>query len=141
MDGSDTDEVRPRLAIDVEPIIEQELFDAARTVREKRDPQRNPGRTGSSPLLLAGLVRCGHCGAAYVLETSGKLNPDGEYAYRYYNCRSFLRMGKESCAGHRFPVENLDRAVLEHLAERVFTVERCRELVRDILEETGVLRQ
>jgi site-specific DNA recombinase len=129
------------LAIPVEPIIDQELFDAARALRERRDPTRNPGRTGSSPLLLAGLVRCGHCDSAYVLETSGKLNPDGEYAYRYYNCRTFLKTGKEACAGHRFPVERLERGVLEHLAERVFTVERCRELVRDIVEETGVLRR
>lgn len=129
------------IAIPVVPIIDQALFDAARSVREQRDPQHNEGRTGSSPLLLAGLLRCGQCGGSYVLETSGKRNPEGEPTYRYYNCRAFVKSGKEACAGHRFPVAKLDRAVLEHLADQVFSVERCRELVRDVVEESGVLRR
>jgi site-specific DNA recombinase len=129
------------IPIPVEPVIDVALFEAARTTRAKRDPQRNPGRTGSSPLLLAGLLRCAACGSAYVLETSGKLGPTGEPTYRYYNCRAFVKSGKEACAGHRFPVEKLDRALLEHLASAVFTVDRCRSLVKEIVEETGLLRR
>lgn len=63
--------------VEVEPIVEQELFDLAQAEREKRDPEKNPGRAASSPLLLAGLVRCGQCGARYELQTAGKLRPDG----------------------------------------------------------------
>ena len=122
-------------------MIDAALFEAARATRAKRDPQRNPGRTGSSPLLLAGLLRCASCSSAYVLETSGKLGPTGHPTYRYYNCRAFVKSGKEACAGHRFPVEKLDRALLEHLGDSVFTVERCRALVREIVEETGLLRR
>ena len=129
------------IAISVEPVIDVALFEAARSTRSTRDPQRNPGRTGSSPLLLAGLLRCAACGSAYVLETSGKLGPTGEATYRYYNCRAFVKSGKEACVGHRFPVDKLERALLEHLADSVFTVERCRTLVREIVEETGLLRR
>jgi hypothetical protein len=35
----------------------------------------------------------------------------------------------------------LDRAVLEHLGERLFSLDRCRELVRDVVEESGLLRR
>jgi DNA invertase Pin-like site-specific DNA recombinase len=139
-----TGKIRDRdewIAIPVEPTLDRDLFDAAQRVRKSRDPERLPGRTASSPLLLAGLICCGKCGASYVLETSGKATPAGEYSYRYYNCRGFVKSGKEVCGGQRVPVKKLDRAVLEHLAERVFTVERCRTLVRDIVEESGLLRQ
>ena len=129
------------VAIPVEPILEPTLFEAAQRMRAERDPKRSEGRTASSPLLLAGLLRCGACSTSYVLETSGKLDPNGEHTYRYYNCRSFVKTGKEACPGHRFPTAKLERAVLEHLADHVFTVERCRALVRDVVEDTGLLRQ
>jgi hypothetical protein len=38
-------------------------------------------------------------------------------------------------------VGKLDRAVLEHLAEHLFSLERCRELVRDVVGEAGVVRR
>jgi site-specific DNA recombinase len=127
----------------VEPIIDQGLFDVAQRVRDLRDPKKNPGRTASSPLLLAGLVVCGNpgCGASYQLETSGKTAKAGVYDYRYYNCRNHLRIGKEKCAGFRIRAEVLEKAVLEHLADRLFTVDRCKQILQDIVEETGILRQ
>jgi hypothetical protein len=63
------------------------------------------------------------------------------YDYRYYNCRNHLRIGKEKCAGFRIRAETLEKAVLEHLADRLFTVDRCKQMLRDIVEETGILRQ
>lgn len=127
----------------VEPIIDQELFDVAQRVRALRDPKKNPGRTPSSPLLLAGLVVCGKpgCGASYQLETSGKTADTGVYDYRYYNCRNHLRIGKEKCTGFRMRAQVLEKAVLEHLADRLFTADRCKQILHDIVEETGILRQ
>jgi hypothetical protein len=128
------------VAILVEPIIDRELFELAQGVRDANDPVKSPGRTSSSPMLLAGLVRCGKCGASYQLETSGKKTKTGVWTYRYYNCRAHLRVGAEKCPGFRIVEEKLDRAVLEHLAAKVFTLEACRTLLRDLAEETGVLR-
>ncbi len=144
MRDSKTGELRPTeewIIIPTEPIIDRELFEMAQQIRMQRDPERNPGRTGSSPMLLAGLVTCGKCGASYQLETSGKNAQSGVYAYRYYNCRNSLRIGVEKCGGHRVRSEALEKAVLEHLADRLFTMERCRKIVADIVEETGMLRQ
>lgn len=136
-------QIRPQeewIPITCERIIDDEMFDLAQKVRARRDPGRNPGRLPSSPLLLAGLLRCSRCGDSCQLESSGKCDPQGD-AYRYYNCRRFCRSGKEACAGYRMAVNVLDTAVLNHLAEHFFTEERCREILRDFAEDQGVLRQ
>jgi DNA invertase Pin-like site-specific DNA recombinase len=139
---SKTDELLPEdewIRIPCKPIIDRELYDLAQKIRAERDPKKTIGRTGSSPLLLAGLIFCGKCGASCQLETSGKVSPNGR-GYRYYNCRSFCRTGRDKCRGFRIPTDELDRAVVNHLADQLFTDERCKVILQDILEETGLLR-
>ncbi|MBK9000885.1 MAG: recombinase family protein [Myxococcales bacterium] len=126
--------------VEVEPIIDQELFDLAQLERSKRDPEKNPGRAASSPLLLAGLVRCGQCGARYELQTAGKTRPDGS-RYAYYQCCAARRSGVGSaCDGHPVPVEELDRAVIESLARQLFDQRRCRVIIEELVEREGLLR-
>jgi DNA invertase Pin-like site-specific DNA recombinase len=129
------------IAIPVEPIVEHELFDMAQRIRKERDPAEVKGRTSSSPLLLAGIVCCEQCGSSLGLETSGKQLATGERPFRYYNCRRFLTSGKKTCPGTRIPETKLDQAILEHLAGKVFTQERCRKILEDVVEETGMLRR
>ena len=124
----------------VERIVDDEIFQMVQELRLRRDPGRNSGRLPSSPLFLAGLLRCSRCGDTCQLESSGKLDPDGE-PYRYYNCRRFCRSGKEACGGYRISVDTLDSAILSHIAEHVFTAERCREILREFVEDQGILRQ
>jgi site-specific DNA recombinase len=100
------------LPLKVEPIVEPSLFDLARGLRSQREPTRNPGRAPSPEMLLRGLVRCGKCGSSYTLESSGKKVNGEVYQYRYYNCRTACRVGKEACAGGRVPAAKLDGAVL-----------------------------
>jgi site-specific DNA recombinase len=136
-------QVRPEsewIAIPVERIVDQGIFERAQQLRERRDPGRSVGRLPSSPLLLASLVRCGRCGDTCQLESSGKLDASGQ-PYRYYNCRRFCRSGKEACSGYRMPVETLDRAILNHIATHFATEERCRELLRGFVEDQGLLRK
>ena len=126
----------------VDRIVDDEIFEMVQSLRLRRDPGRSSGRLPSSPLLLAGLLRCASCGDTCQLESSGKLAPNGEpYGYHYYNCRKFCRIGKEACAGYRIAVDTLDSAILSHIAEHVFTDERCREILREFVEDQGVLRQ
>ncbi len=128
------------IAIDVEPFLEREVFNLAQVVRREREPSRSPGRTASSPLLLAGLVKCGKCGGTYSKETSGKTST-GQHPHAYYNCSRFLRLRKGSCSGKRVRVNVLDRLVVDHLADKLFTTERCRALATDLIDSSGVLRR
>lgn len=141
---SKTGEERPHdewIPITCEAIVPRELWDMAQRVRAERDPVRNPGRTPSSPLLLAGLMSCGKCGAPFQLETSGKNSGSGVYAYRYANCRAHLRTGKHACEGARVRLELLEEAVRNHVAERLFTRERCEAIIRETVEGQGALRE
>jgi hypothetical protein len=57
------------------------------------------------------------------------------------NCGRFTRSSKDTCAGYRISVATLDSAALKHIAEHVFTEERCREILHDFVEDQGILRQ
>lgn len=136
--------LRPKeewISIELEPILDRDLFEMAQQLRAARDPDKSVGRTGSSPLLLAGLITCGKCGASYQLESSGKLNAQGVSSYRYYNCRTASRIGKEECSGARYPTEKLEREVLNFIATEAFPDHACQQIVEELVEETGILRE
>ena len=68
-----------------EAIITQEQFDAAQTLRLKRQEQFG-ANAFQSKHLLAGLMFCGHCGGRYYLRNTGK--------YSYYACYSRTKQMK-----------------------------------------------
>src|ERR1051325_5849015 len=55
----------------VTPIVTPAVHELAMKLRKQREPSRRPGRPVSPANLLAGVVRCGKCGASYQLESSG----------------------------------------------------------------------
>lgn len=114
----------------VEPNIDPALAELVRAVREERRPSRNPGSPPSDETLLSRLIRCARCGAAYRLETSGKVVDGDAYRYRYYNCRTSTRIGKAACPGGRIRTDELDAAVLDHMIGVVCTPERTQALLR-----------
>jgi len=125
--------------IAVDRIVDNEIFQMCQDLRLRRDPGPQLRPPALRPLFLAGLLRCSLCGETCQLEKLGQLDPRGE-PYRYYNCRRFCRSGKEACPGYRISVETLDHAVLGHIAEHLFTEERCLEILREFVEDQG-LRQ
>ena len=64
----------------VPAIVSHEIFEQVQTILAARNPRRVPPRVVSSPILLAGLARCGSCGSGMTIRTgkSGR--------YRYYAC-------------------------------------------------------
>ena len=130
-----------QISIPCAAILDRETFDVAQRLRSDREPSQSPDRAASSPLLLAGLIRCGRCGSKYSLQSSGKRGPSGDYKYRYYACRRALREGKEQCDGRAYPQDAIEKAVLTHLAEKIFTDDTCKEILRQVCEESGFFRQ
>ncbi len=100
----------------VPPLVPEATFLAVQRKRERRQPKRVPPRLVSSPTFLAGLVKCGECGAGMTLMT-GKGG-----RYRYYSCNA--RRSGQRCQSANIPTRKLDAAVRLALAERVCREER-----------------
>ncbi|MHB8234603.1 MAG: recombinase zinc ribbon domain-containing protein [Solirubrobacteraceae bacterium] len=69
-------------------------------------------RGNRSDFLLSGVVRCGHCGRAYIgMSARGKGG-----LYHYYACTARQKYGPKACQGQRISREKLETAVLHQLA-------------------------
>ena len=123
------------ISIQVDAIVDAETFERVRQRREGRRPSAMPPRRLSSPVLLTGLLKCGHCGSAMTLVTgkSGR--------YRYYKCTQRVNKGNARCASRNIAMAPLDEAVLSQLEGRVFTPGRLRAILgeaREALQERSV---
>ena len=131
---SKTHRLKPReewIEIPIEPIVDEGVWQRAKVLKADRTPAdsaRNPAVVGSKT-LLTGLAICGKCGARMSLET-GK---GGRFTY--YNCSNYLRRGKSTGPGQRIRSAELERAILDHMASKLFTTERVREILRGVYTE------
>ena len=119
------------VTVAVPAIIDQELYDRATALRAANSPKQSAPRRETSPTLLTGLVRCGHCGAGMVMATgkSGK--------YRYYKCGSRIRRGNAACPSGNIPMEKLDNLVLDAFRQKVYTPEHIRGVVDELRKHTS----
>lgn len=128
-----TGEIKDRrewVRIPVAPLIDRELFEEARSLRESRQPTpKHPPSVTASRTLLTGILYCGKCGSRMVIETA-KSNQ-----YRYYSCSSYIRRGRSSCRGNRLPEADLDTQILKHLSKKFFTRKRIREIIVHVNRE------
>ena len=93
-----------------EPIIDMELWDkvAARLKTVEFKPRTE--RRATSPALLTGLLRCGHCGDALSYTWTGK-NRSGQIRYGYYTCRKDMRRGVSTCSVKSVPAQLIEPLV------------------------------
>lgn len=117
---TDTRNGRPRppsewIEFEVPAIIDEQTFNAVQALLQSRNPKRVAPRIVNGPTLLAGVARCGHCGAGLVLDT-GKGG-----AYRYYCCSRKMREGATACPGMRIRMDRLDEIVVDEIAARVLS--------------------
>lgn len=120
------------VSLTVQPVVERETFEVARALRCRRAPRIRGRHPEGGRYLLAGVVRCGICGASYQLETSGKGAVDGVYKYTYYNCRASCRSGREICAGYRIPTSVLDSAIKGFIVRGVCGSVRVKALAESL---------
>ena len=110
--------------LQVPPIIDKSTFNAVRGLMQSRSPKRMPPRVANGPTFLAGLARCGYCGAALIKNT-GKAG-----AYRYYCCSRRLKEGVTACRGFRMPMDRLDEIAVGEVAKRVLEPNRLGEMLQ-----------
>ena len=122
--------VAEHITVAVSPIIERAEFDAVQATLKSRNPRVESPRVVTGPILLTGLAVCASCQGGMTLRTgtskSGKV-------HRYYTCSACARSGKTVCKGRSIRMDTLDKLVVEHLTERLFTTERMTELLASIV--------
>ena len=96
-----------------EPLIDEEAFEKAQGILRRRGKDASLRRGNASDFLLSGLVRCDHCGRAYV----GTSAHGRSSRYTYYACSTRYKYGPSKCKGERLPKDRLEAAVLAQLAE------------------------
>lgn len=116
------------IVVPVDPIIEPAAFDALQAQLKARNPKVTPPRVVTGPILLTGILTCASCGAGMTIRTgkSGR--------YRYYTCAASAQKGKSACKGSAVPMERLDRAVTENLAENLLTPDRVARLLEGLMK-------
>ena len=107
-------------------ILDAEEWETLQQRLTIRREDQHRGRTDSSPYLLSGSLRCGHCGGA--MAGSSK----GPNKHSYYVCcnRKMARALCDQAVSHR--KEALEEAILGHLGQYSDP-----EMVRELLQEQG----
>jgi site-specific DNA recombinase len=96
-----------------EPIVDDDTFEKAQEILRRRGEDASLRRGNATDYLLSGLVRCHHCGRAYV----GTSAHGRSGRYTYYACSTRYKYGPSKCNGDRLPKDRLEAAVLTQLAE------------------------
>ncbi len=96
-----------------EPLVDEEKFEQAQEILRRRGDDASLRRGNPSDFLLSGLVRCHHCGRAYVGTSAHGRNG----RYTYYACSTRYKYGPSKCNGDRLPKGRLESAVLTQLAD------------------------
>jgi site-specific DNA recombinase len=115
----------------VPAIIDESTFNEVQAVLQSRSPKRTPPRVANGPTFLAGLARCGYCGAA-MIQNTGKGG-----RYRYYCCSSKLKKGPSACGGLRTPMEKLDEIVVGEVARQVLDPGRLNVMLDAYVQSTA----
>lgn len=119
------------ITIAVPAIIDAETYEQAAKLRAAFAPTACAPRRETSPTLLTGLVRCGHCGSAMVMAT-GK---SGQY--RYYKCTARLKRGNAACKSGNLPMDRLDNHILDAFRQQVYSPEHLKDVIADLRKDTA----
>lgn len=106
-------------------IVDRDLF-AAAVERLDVKAALGPGRTQTSTVLLAGLVKCAHCGGPIHGSRRLAISKDGRSRRDRYSCNNHHRL-KQCEFANNHDLETIDLAVLGYLADIAGNIEHIRE--------------
>ncbi|MCA0986508.1 recombinase family protein [Guptibacillus algicola] len=89
-----------------EAIIDEKNWNA---VQERMKQRHIPSRAKTSPHLLSGLLKCGHCGGSMVIGWSGSKN----HRYRVYKCSTYKNKGM--CIKKQYRANHVEEWFVEGL--------------------------
>ncbi|MCL2000729.1 MAG: recombinase family protein [Planctomycetes bacterium] len=109
-----------------EPIIDRELWERVQAVFAGNRHERSNANRASTPAMLRGILKCGHCGGSMQATYTRK---NGR-AYRYYVCVQAAKMGYDAC-----PVKSASAGDMEEAVAG-----QARALLRDPAMVAGAIR-
>jgi site-specific DNA recombinase len=109
-----------------EALVDPETFERIGELIGERTIERTSPRRLGSDYLLSGLLRCGHCGAAFI----GHSAKSGQALY--YVCTTKPKTGADQCPSVLLNKGALEAAVVQHLSEHVLQVANLRSLLDEI---------
>ena len=104
-----------------EAIIEKSLWEKAQKQLADNTRSRPDETRSKTPVLLKGLIKCGHCGTSMGATFARK---NGK-TYRYYLCLQARKSGYDSCPVRSVAAGEVDKTVLAR--------------VREMLEDSGLI--
>jgi site-specific DNA recombinase len=113
----------------VPAIIDESTFNEVQALQQSRSLKRTPPRVVNGPTFLAGIARCGYCGAA-MIQNTGKGG--------LYCCSSKLKKGPSACRGIRTPMEKLDEIVVGEVARQVLDPDRLAAMLDAYVQSATV---
>lgn len=108
------------------PIIDEETFEMASATMKGRSPASTAGGSPKSTWRFTGLVRCGRCDSAMVIETATGRSK----TYSYYNCARSIKGGH--CTSRRIPAPEMDAWLGDYIVRQVLSVENLRQIAGDV---------
>jgi exonuclease VII small subunit len=88
-------------------------FETVQAILAERGESQALKRAHPSDYMLSGVLRCGRCRKSYV----GTAAHGRKSRYRYHICSTRYRYGTNVCDGDRLPMQALEDAVVEQMAE------------------------
>ena len=92
-------------------IIDEPLWDEVQALLASAKPEKASRPRNKGGALLAGLVRCGVCGATMGHHFTGKK----DRRYHSYVCATIQKRGAKACPGSRVPMGELDAFVVDKI--------------------------
>ncbi len=118
------------------PIIDRPLWETVQRLLDRDALNTSPGEyaVGGSPIsghYFTGLLKCGRCGSALLIETAKGRNK----RYSYYNCRTAQQGG--ACQTRRLPADELDSWLVDLLCTDLFTPANLQGVICDLQALVG----
>ena len=117
-----------------EPIISDELFEAARRKRQEATTTGNPKIGRGTKHLLSGILKCPMCGSSMYADIVKWTNKDGQVMRKIkYQCGHYAKSKFGQCQKNTIPAEWVEAEVIEYTKLLV----RNKQFTEDIKNQIG----
>ena len=117
-----------------EPIISDELFEAARRKRQETSTTGNPRIGRGTKHLLSGILKCPMCGSSMYADIVKWTNKDGQVMRKIkYQCGHYAKSKFGQCQKNTIPAEWIEAEVIEYTKLLV----RNKQFTEDIKNQIG----